>query len=161
MLLTKSTIPSYSVFCLGVVGDAGASWLPVLVGVNDVEVDPVVAGSEDLVHVGVDYLLPGQVPVADLVVARPVGVRASEPRWGAGVGSAVAVSVPALLPVSAVVLGLADAHVGENGLGAAGADLQGAYLPGGELLDVGAVAGVVYDHEVELRVPDGFQVDPL
>jgi hypothetical protein len=88
-------------------------------------------------------------------------VRASEPRWGAGVGSAVAVSVQALLPVPAVVLGLADAHVGEEGLGAAGADLEVAYLPGSEFLGVGVVAGVVHDHEVDPRVPDGFQVDPL
>jgi hypothetical protein len=66
-----------------------------------------------------------------------------------------------LLPVPAVVLGRADAHVGEDGLGATGAVLEVAYLPGGEFLGVGAVAGVVHDHEVEPRVLDGFQVDPL
>ena len=93
-----------------------------LVGVNDVEVDPAVAGREDLLDVVVDYLLPGRVPVT----ARPVGVRASEPRRG--VGPAVAVSIPALLPVPAVVLGLADARVGEEGLEAVGAGLEGRYL---------------------------------
>ena len=57
-----------------------------------------------------------------------------------------------------MVLGLADAHVGEDGLGAAGAILEGAYLLGGEPLLVGAVAGVVHDHEVELRLPEGMYV---
>src|SRR5918997_4876095 len=80
---------------------------------------------------------------------------------GSRVGPAVPVRVPAALPVPAVVLGLADAHVGEDGLGAARAVFEGAYLGGGELALVGAVAGVVHDHEVELRLPDGFEVDPL
>jgi hypothetical protein len=119
--------------------DVGLPGLPVLVGVHDVQVDAV----EDLVHVLVDYLLPVLIPVADLIVARPVGVRASQPRRAGGVGSAVAVLVPTALPVPAVVFRLADAHVGEDGLGTAGARLEGGYLPGGEPAGVGAVAGVV------------------
>src|SRR5215207_5137118 len=131
------------------------------VGVHDVEVGPVVSGGENFVQVVVDYPLPGRLPVADLVVARPVGVRGSEPRRCSCVGPTVPVRVPATLPIPTIVLGLADAHVGEDALGAGGAVFQGPDLARGEPALVGAVAGVVDDDEVELRLPDVPEVDVL
>ena len=74
---------------------------PVPVGVHEIEVDAVVACGDDAVQVVVEDALPLGLPVADLVVAGPVGVRRAEPRWRAGIGLPVPVGVPALLPVPA------------------------------------------------------------
>src|SRR5712691_13299135 len=73
-----------------------------LVLVDLVEIDAVKAGGQDAVGVGEYDLLPGRIPEAHAVVPAPLAILGAEP------------GRRALRPVPAVVLGLADAHVGED-----------------------------------------------
>ena len=61
----------------------GFTLLEILKSIHNVQIDPVEAGEEDAVQVAVagtaDEVLPPGNPVADLVVAGPVGVLAGQP----------------------------------------------------------------------------------
>ncbi len=124
----------------GLPGFDGLLAPPVVVGVHDVQVDPVESRVHDLVQrAGTPAVeqdtLPSRVPVADLVVAFPVGVFLPEPVRGG--------RVPVLLPVPTVRLGLPDGKVGQDCLPAI---LEACYVLEGEAAGVRPVRGVV-DHD--------------
>lgn len=123
----------------------GVDRIPVLKTVDDIEVEPVKPGCNDLVEI-VEYdFLPGRVPVFDLEVVGPFRIG---PRHPAG-----RVGVPTGLPVRAVIFGLADAQIADHQLVVATAhDVQfgGGVLPG-------RAAGrscIINDHEASVRSCD-------
>ena len=125
----------------------------VFVGIDDVQVCPVVASIQQPISVAQDDGLPGGVPVAHLVVPRPVVILGIQPGRGAG--------LPVVLPIETVVLGLADAHIGQHDLLTARAFLELCDLRSGKLPRLGAVGGVVHDDQIVGCRTDRLQVQTL
>ena len=84
----------------------GGDFLPILKAVDDIELESIESGGNNLVNIVEHDLLPCRVPVFDFEIVRPFRVGSRHPAWW--------VVVPACLPIRPVIFGFANAQVADH-----------------------------------------------
>src|SRR6185369_13007555 len=108
---------------------------------------------DSLVEIVKDYSSPRRIPVLHLIIPRPVRIDRAEPRrWR---------NLPIRLPMPAISLGLADAHLCQHAFGPAGALLKRRDLLPGESRRLRAVGRVIDHRQIKAGLANRVEIDVL